>query len=63
LAANGWFDPRAVDKLVRKCRNQALVGHRDNMAFVGILSTQIWHRAFVGGARPVAPPVSPALVV
>ena len=63
LAANGWFDPRAVDKLARKCRNQALVGHRDNMAFVGILSTQIWHREFVAGTRPVAPPVSPALVV
>ena len=61
LAANGWFDSRAVDKLVRKCRTQAPAGFRDNMAFVGILSTQLWHREFVCG-KSLVPPVSPALV-
>jgi asparagine synthase (glutamine-hydrolysing) len=54
VAGAGLFDPRAVDKLARKCRAQPFVGFRDNMAFVGILSTQLWHRAFVEGfaARP-----------
>jgi asparagine synthase (glutamine-hydrolysing) len=46
----GYFDPRAVEKLVAKCRNQSSVGFRDNMAFVGILSTQLFHREFVRSA-------------
>ena len=39
--------PRAVEKLVQKCRALASIGFRDNMAFVGILSTQLWHETFV----------------
>jgi asparagine synthase (glutamine-hydrolysing) len=56
IADAGLFDPRAVEKLARKCRAQPFVGFRDNMAFVGILSTQLWHRAFVEGfaARPAS---------
>ncbi len=41
IAALGLFEPRAVEKLVRKCANHTFVGFRDNTAFVGILSTQI----------------------
>ena len=48
--ASGYFDPVAVGKLAAKCRNQKLIGFRDNMAFVGVLSTQLWHREFVQGA-------------
>ena len=62
LDANGWFDSRAVGKLARKCRAQAPSGFRDNLAFVGILSTQLWQREFVCGASSLVPPVSPALV-
>jgi asparagine synthase (glutamine-hydrolysing) len=47
LAAAGYFDPKPVERLVAKCRNQKFIGFRDNMAFVGILSTQLWHREFV----------------
>ena len=47
----GYFEPRAVEKLVRKCAASAAVGFRDNVAFVGILSTQLWHDTFVQGAR------------
>ncbi len=61
LAAGGYFDPRAVDKLVRKCRGQPLVGFRDNMAFVGILSTQSWHRQFTDAAKNSAPAACPAV--
>jgi asparagine synthase (glutamine-hydrolysing) len=50
IAAAGYFDPTAVQKLAAKCRNQKFIGFRDNMAFVGVLSTQLWHREFVQGA-------------
>lgn len=51
LAEAGHFNPKAVDKLARKCATQSFVGFRDNMALVGIVSTQLWHREFIGRAR------------
>ena len=53
LSGAGYFEPRAVDKLVQKCRRQASLGFRDDSALLGILSTQLWHQAFVAGARDV----------
>jgi asparagine synthase (glutamine-hydrolysing) len=50
IAAAGYFDPTAVGKLAAQCRNQGLIGFHDNMTFVGVLSTQLWHREFVQGA-------------
>jgi asparagine synthase (glutamine-hydrolysing) len=50
IATAGYFDPVAVGKLLHKCGNQKFVGFRDNTAFVGVLSTQLWHREFVQGA-------------
>ena len=50
ISALGLFEPRAVDKLVRKCSNHTFVGFRDNMAFVGILSTQVLAEQFVQAA-------------
>ena len=41
----------AVQRLTAKCRNGKFIGFRDNMAFVGIVSTQLWHRAFVARAE------------
>jgi len=46
VATAGYFDAKAVGKLAEKCRTQKLIGFRDNMAFVGVLSTQLWHREF-----------------
>ncbi|MGO4574243.1 asparagine synthase (glutamine-hydrolyzing) [Microvirga sp. 2TAF3] len=46
ISATGLFNPQAVDKLYAKCRRQEDVSFRDNTAFVGILSTQLWHRSF-----------------
>jgi asparagine synthase (glutamine-hydrolysing) len=46
IAAAGYFDARAVERLIAKCRNGKFIGFRDNTAFVGILSTQLWHREF-----------------
>jgi len=49
LREDGYFDPKAVSGLVEKCRRRDVVGFRDNMAFVGVLSTQIIHALFVRG--------------
>ncbi len=42
----GLFNPVAVSRLLAKCRAQPVSGFRDNAAFVGILSTQLWMQAF-----------------
>jgi asparagine synthase (glutamine-hydrolysing) len=48
IARAGYFEPRAVRRLVEKCRNPlGRVSAGDNMAFMGILSTQLLHSAFV----------------
>jgi asparagine synthase (glutamine-hydrolysing) len=44
----GLFNPQAVQKLALKAQSGAMTGFRDNAAFVGILSTQLWHREFAG---------------
>lgn len=43
----GYFDPERVGRLVKKIRAGRAVGAKDNMALVGILSTQAWHHLFV----------------
>jgi hypothetical protein len=48
--AAGYFDAGLVERLVEKCARLPSTGFRDNLAFVGILSTQVWHDAFVGAA-------------
>jgi asparagine synthase (glutamine-hydrolysing) len=46
VSANGLFNPQAVAKLLEKCRREVATGFRDNAAFVGIVSTQLWAREF-----------------
>jgi len=43
----GCFDAKKVGLLTRKARRGGVTSVRDNQAFVGILSTQIWHHLFV----------------
>lgn len=50
IAQAGLFNPAAVGKLLEKCRRGAVTGFRDNAAFVGIVSTQLWNDRFVGSA-------------
>jgi asparagine synthase (glutamine-hydrolysing) len=50
LIRYGYFDPDKVSRLVAKLRRSRVTAPRDNMAFVGILSTQLWHAEFVAGA-------------
>jgi asparagine synthase (glutamine-hydrolysing) len=50
LRAGGLFNPKAVAKLYEKCGQRPAEGFRDNAAFVGILSTQLWLQAFAGAS-------------
>ena len=47
VRSNGLFNPAAVDVLVKKARKGQTIGARDNMALVGILSTQLWVDQFI----------------
>ena len=47
LAEYGYFDEKKVERLVKKIEKGRAIGNKDNMALVGILSTQVWHYLFV----------------
>lgn len=47
LRQSGYFDARKVQRLFEKVRRGRAIGNKDNMAFVGILSTQVWHEHFI----------------
>ncbi|HET7362545.1 MAG TPA: asparagine synthase (glutamine-hydrolyzing) [Burkholderiales bacterium] len=48
IARTGYFEPRAVRRLVAKCRNpHGAVSAGDNMAFMAILSTQLLHSCYI----------------
>ena len=49
LRRTGYFQPEAVEALVRKCQTGRALGAGDNMAFVGVLSTQLLHEHFLAG--------------
>jgi len=55
LRACGIFDPDAVARLGQKCRAGAKISEGDDMALVGVISTQLLHHLFVDNfsARPV----------
>jgi asparagine synthase (glutamine-hydrolysing) len=56
LAETGLWDPARVEGLLRRCRAGRATGQREGMALVGILSAQIWHRAFCGEGTGGYPP-------
>lgn len=47
ISRKGYFDPILTEGLVKKCRRNPTIGFKDNMAFIGILSTQILDQLFV----------------
>lgn len=47
LRSDGIFRPEAVQLLVAKAKNGGLTGAGDNMAFVGVLSTQLLLDSFI----------------
>lgn len=54
VAAAGLFDPLAVSRLTAKCRAGRATGARDNMALVGILSSQLLIEGMPGQAANAA---------
>jgi asparagine synthase (glutamine-hydrolysing) len=52
IADDGLFHPQAVERLVAKARAGRAVGVKDNMALVGILSTQLLVDQFQRSFRP-----------
>ena len=59
LRRAGCFDPERVERLLLKLERGGPVGEKDNMAFLGILSTQRLHdtlvRDYLHWAGPRAP--------
>lgn len=51
IRADGIFEPRAVEKLLKKFATGRAIGVRDNMALVGILSTQLLVDQFIENFR------------
>lgn len=51
VEASGFFNGKAVSKLHQKCHDRPAAGYRDNTAFVGILSTQLWLKSFTAGRK------------
>jgi asparagine synthase (glutamine-hydrolysing) len=49
LVRHGYFDADKVALLMAKLRRAKVPAARDNMAFMVILSTQLWHAQFVEG--------------
>lgn len=43
----GYFDAKKVARLKKKIKTGRAIGNKDNMALVGILSTQVWHYLFI----------------
>jgi asparagine synthase (glutamine-hydrolysing) len=61
VADAGVFDPRAVNRLWRKCQTHGDKGqfsNADNMALVGVLSTQLLHAQFIRQAPARPAPVA-----
>jgi asparagine synthase (glutamine-hydrolysing) len=54
IAATGLFNPKAVSALHAKCAGGQATGFRDNAAFVGILSTQLWTETFSSAGAAIA---------
>jgi asparagine synthase (glutamine-hydrolysing) len=51
IQMNGLFNPLAVQKLVDKAKKGQIIGAKDNMALVGILSTQLLIEQFINNMR------------
>lgn len=47
IISYGYFDSQKVQLLVKKAEQGRSISYKDNMALVGILSTQIWHHVFI----------------
>jgi asparagine synthase (glutamine-hydrolysing) len=56
LAETEIWDSKRVESLLKRCRAGRATGFREGMALIGILSTQLWHRAFFRSGLDSQPP-------
>jgi asparagine synthase (glutamine-hydrolysing) len=47
LLDTGYFNPKATSVLIKKCKQNPVIGFKDNMAVVGIISTLLVHDLFI----------------
>jgi asparagine synthase (glutamine-hydrolysing) len=52
LNKTGYFNTKAVSALVKKCRHNPVLGFKDNMAIVGVISTLLVHDMFIDNFNP-----------
>ena len=57
IRSAGYFEPAAVAGLLRRARAGRVSSFAENQAFVGILSTQLWHEQFFRTVAPQPPTV------
>lgn len=62
IRSTGIFAPRPIDTLLRKCRAGGRVGEFEDMALVGVLSTQLLHHQFVAEGAVQAPEADPVRI-
>jgi asparagine synthase (glutamine-hydrolysing) len=55
IRSAGYFNPAAVSQLVTKIDQKRPLGETDDMALVGIISTQLVHQQFTHAFRQLAP--------
>jgi asparagine synthase (glutamine-hydrolysing) len=60
IRRTGYFDPKAVSRLVEKCRAGSVASFRDNMALIGILSVQLLDHTFVHRTHAPEPSLQPS---
>ena len=49
----GYFNPSAVEGLVRRCKSGRSLGFRENQALVAVLSTHVWDQEFMRNRNAV----------
>ncbi|MCI0505900.1 MAG: asparagine synthase (glutamine-hydrolyzing) [Gammaproteobacteria bacterium] len=47
----GYFEASKVERLIKKIQAGRAIGYKENMALIGILSTQVWHYHFIENYR------------
>jgi asparagine synthase (glutamine-hydrolysing) len=55
ISRTGIFSESSVGSLLRRCRASDAPNAADSQAFVGVLSTQLWHEQFVENSMFIAP--------
>ena len=62
LSASGYFNPPSVERLWRKCTAGGHISETEDMALVGILSTQLVHHQFTASFPRSTPEAAPVRV-